>query len=107
MPRFRTPFRNVFVVHLHCKLEDFCKSEGFFRETESFSKEVEGFFRRVLGLCTHKFLECGAALLTYLPRSRLGLPGHPGLPVVVIVKWQPILPIVQITSRTFCHLMDT
>jgi len=76
MPRFGMPFRNAFAVRLHHKPEGFfCKSQVFFRELESFfSEEVEGFFRRVLGLCTHKFPKRGAASLTYLPRSHLGLP---------------------------------
>ena len=39
-----------------------------------FSEESEGFFRRALGSYTHKFPKRGAALLTYLPRSRLDLP---------------------------------
>ena len=54
MPRFGTPFRNVFAAQLHCK--------------------PEGFFWRALGLYTHKFPKCSAASLTYLPRSRLDLP---------------------------------
>ena len=39
-----------------------------------FSEESEGFFRRALGLYTHKFPKRGAASLTYLPHTRLGLP---------------------------------
>jgi len=46
-----------------------------------FSEESEGFFRRALGLYTHKFPKRGAASLTYLPHSRLGLPrSRLGLP---------------------------
>ena len=82
MPQFVTPFRNAFVARLCRKLEGFfCKPEGFFRESESFSEEAEGFFQRMLGLYTYKFLKRGAASLTYLPCSHLGLPRlHLGLP---------------------------
>ena len=46
-----------------------------------FSEELEGFFQRALGSYTHKFPKCGAALLAYLPRSRLDLPrSRLGLP---------------------------
>jgi len=38
-----------------------------------FFEEAEGFFQRALGSYTHKFPKRGAASLTYLLRSRLGL----------------------------------
>ena len=82
MPRFGTPFRNVFAARLRRKPEGFFwKSEGFFWESESFFRESEGFFRRALGSYTHKFPKRGAASLTYLLRSRLDLPrSRLGLP---------------------------
>ena len=80
MPWFETPFQNAFVACLHRKPEGFCKSEGFFQESETFSNEVEGFFHRALVSYTHKFPKHGASSLTYLPHSRLGLPrSHWGL----------------------------
>ena len=65
MPQFGMPFQNALVACL-------CNTRRLLSE-EVFSEEAEGFFRRALGLYTHTFPKCGAALLTYLPHLCLGL----------------------------------
>ena len=66
-------------LHLWCFFATNRKASSTNRKASSenrkvFSKEAEGFFGRVLCLYTYKFPKCGAASLTYLLQSRLGLP---------------------------------